>query len=133
MIDDLVAAHPSGVGVLVLASGPLKTSLLDPTHVAAAIGTGRRTHDVVIIDLHPDYEGLNRAIFELADRILVPVTPDMPALRAAVQLRDVATELGFAVKPPGREPSEQRRLGRRDGAGPRHAVAGVSAPPACSS
>ena len=27
------------------------------------------------------------------DKILVPVTPDVPALRAAVQLRDVATEL----------------------------------------
>ncbi len=98
MIDDLVAAHPSGMGVLVLASGPLKTSLLDPAHVAAAIDTGRRTHDVVVVDLHPDYDGLNRAIFERADRILVPVTPDVPALRAAVQLRDVAAELGFSDK-----------------------------------
>jgi pilus assembly protein CpaE len=98
MIDDLISAHPSGVGVLVLASGPLKTSLLDPAHVAAAIDTGRRTHDVVVVDLHPDYDGLNRAIFEKADRILVPVTPDVPALRAAAQLRDVAIELGFAEK-----------------------------------
>ncbi len=86
------------MGVLVLASGPLKTSLLDPAHVAAAIDTGRRSHDVVVVDLHPDYDGLNRAIFERADRILVPVTPDVPALRAAAQLRDVATELGFAEK-----------------------------------
>ena len=36
------------------------------------------------------------AIFGLADRILVPVTPDVPALRSAVQLRDLATELGIA-------------------------------------
>ena len=28
----------------------------------------------------------------------MPVTPDVPALRAAVQLRDVAAELGFADK-----------------------------------
>ena len=41
---------------------------------------------------------LNRAIFARADRILVPVTPDVPALRAAVQLREVAGELGFADK-----------------------------------
>jgi pilus assembly protein CpaE len=84
--------------VLVLASSPLRTSHLDPAHVAAAIDTGRRTHDVVVVDLHPDYEPLNRAIFERADRILVPVTPDVPALRAAVQLRDVAAELGFDGK-----------------------------------
>ena len=75
-LDDLVADHPSGMHVLVLASGPLKTSLLDPEHVAAAIDTGRRQHDVVVVDLHPDYDPLNRAIFARADRILVPVTPD---------------------------------------------------------
>ncbi len=97
-LDDLLAAHPSGMHVLVLASGPLKTSLLDPEHVAAAIDTGRRHHDVVVVDLHPDYDPLNRAIFTKADRILVPVTPDVPALRAAVQLRDVASELGFVDK-----------------------------------
>ena len=97
-LDDLLSAHPSGMSVLVLASSPLKTSMLDPAHVAAAIDTGRRRHDVVIVDLHPDYEQLNRAVFASADRIIVPVTPDVPALRAAVQLRDVAGELGFADK-----------------------------------
>ena len=56
------------------------------------------THDVVVVDLHPDYDSLNRAVFARADRILVPVTPDVPALRAAVQLRDVAQELGFGEK-----------------------------------
>jgi pilus assembly protein CpaE len=97
-LDDLLSAHPSGMQVLVIASGPLKTALLDPDHVAGAIDTARRTHDVVVVDLHPDYDLLNRAIFARADRILVPVTPDVPALRAAVQLRDVAVELGFAEK-----------------------------------
>jgi pilus assembly protein CpaE len=98
VLDDLLSAHPSGMNVLVLASGPLKTALLDPQQVAAAIDTGRASHDVVVVDLHPDYDPLNRAIFERADRILVPVTPDVPALRAAVQLRDVGLELGFADK-----------------------------------
>jgi pilus assembly protein CpaE len=97
-LDDLLSAHPSGMNVLVLATEPLKTARFDPAHVAAAIETGRITHDVVVVDLHPDYDGLNRAVFERADRILVPVTPDVPALRAAVQLRDVAVELGFDSK-----------------------------------
>ena len=46
------------------------------------------------IDLHPSYSAVNLAIFDDADRILVPVTPDVPAIRAAVQLRDVAIGLG---------------------------------------
>jgi len=97
-LEELVAAHSSGLRVLVLTSSPLRTQFLDPARVAEAIAFGRRSYDDVVADLHPDYEPLNRAIFERADRILVPVTPDVPALRAAVQLRDVATELGFHDK-----------------------------------
>jgi pilus assembly protein CpaE len=48
-----------------------------------------------VIDLHPSYSTLNQAIFEEADRILVPVTPDVPAIRAAVQLSGIASELGI--------------------------------------
>ena len=87
-----------GLKVLVLASSPLKTATLDPEKVADAIDRARRSFDVIVVDLHPDYDALNRAMFGRADRILVPVTPDVPALRAAVQLRDVGDELGFRVK-----------------------------------
>jgi len=97
-LDELVAAHSSGLKVLVLSSGPLKTAHLDPAAVADAIDGARRSFDVIVVDLHPDYDVLNRAIFSRTDRILVPVTPDVPALRAAVQLCDVAGELGFRDK-----------------------------------
>ena len=97
-VEDLVAAHPSGLRVLVLSSSPMKTTALDPSAAADTIAGARRSYDVLVVDLHPDYDGLNRAIFERADRILVPVTPDVPALRAAVQLRDVGGELGFREK-----------------------------------
>ena len=97
-IEELVASHPSGLKVLVLSSSPLKTEHINPAAVAEAIDRARRSFDVIVVDLHPDYDLLNRAIFSRADRILVPVTPDVPALRAAVQLRDVGSELGFRDK-----------------------------------
>jgi pilus assembly protein CpaE len=34
-------------------------------------------------------------VFDKADRILIPLTPDLPAIRAVVKLRDVADELGM--------------------------------------
>jgi Flp pilus assembly CpaE family ATPase len=68
--------------------------VLDPTRLAAAIVDARSWVDVIILDLHPSYSTLNQAIFDEADRILVPVTPDVPAIRAAVQLRDVSIGLG---------------------------------------
>ncbi|MCU0482736.1 MAG: AAA family ATPase [Chloroflexi bacterium] len=97
-LEDLIAAHPSGLRVLVLSSSPLRSELLDPAKVAEALALARRSYDDVVVDVHPDYGPLNRAIFERADRILVPVTPDVPALRAAVQFRDVAGDLGIRDK-----------------------------------
>jgi len=92
---DLASPHPSGMRVVALTSSPLNTEVLEPQRVADAINVARRGFDFVVVDLHPSYSPLNQAIFERADRILVPVTPDVPAIRAAVQMADTATELGI--------------------------------------
>jgi MinD-like ATPase involved in chromosome partitioning or flagellar assembly len=91
---DIAAGHQSGMKVVALTDSPLHTDVLDPARMAAAISAARSRVDVIVIDLHPSYSTLNQAIFDVADRILVPVTPDVPAIRAAVQLRDVAVGLG---------------------------------------
>jgi MinD-like ATPase involved in chromosome partitioning or flagellar assembly len=91
---EIAAEHGSGMRVVALTDSPLNTDVLDPARLAAAIREMRKRVDVVVIDLHPSYSALNQAIFTESDRILVPVTPDVPAIRAAVQLRDVARGLG---------------------------------------
>jgi cellulose biosynthesis protein BcsQ len=97
-ILDIATEHPSGMRVVSLASSPLHTEILEPDRVGDAIAGCRGGFDFIVVDMHPSYSPLNRAIFARADRILVPVTPDVPALRAAVQLRDVAVELGIREK-----------------------------------
>jgi pilus assembly protein CpaE len=97
-IDEIAAAHPSGLRVVSLASDPLHAEFLSPDRVADALGAWRRSFDIVVVDLHPDYETMNRVILGSSDRILVPVTPDIPSIRAAVQLREVANVLGFAER-----------------------------------
>jgi pilus assembly protein CpaE len=94
-LTEIASAHPSGLKVVALTSSPLHTDVLDPHRVADAINGARRGFDFVVVDLHPSYSTLNQAVFEKADRILVPVTPDVPAIRAAVQLAGVASELGI--------------------------------------
>ena len=93
--SEQASVHSSGLRVLPLSSHPLNTELLEPQRVAGAIAVARRNFDYVIVDLHPSYSPLNRAIFDRADRILVPVTPDLPAIRAVVKLREIADELGM--------------------------------------
>jgi pilus assembly protein CpaE len=90
---EIAAPHQNGVSVLVMAESPLHTEILDPKRVAEAITAACRVYDWVVVDMHPDYGPLNQVIFERADKIIVPVTPDVPAIRAAVQFREVAVEL----------------------------------------
>jgi MinD-like ATPase involved in chromosome partitioning or flagellar assembly len=94
-LHEIAAAHTSGLRVVSLTSSPLQTDLLDAVRVAEALTAARRSVDCIVVDLHPSYSGLNQQVFERADRILVPVTPDLPAIRAAVQLREIAVELGI--------------------------------------
>ena len=89
----IATRHRSGVSVLVLSQSPLHTQILEPRRIAEAITAARSAFNWVIVDMHPDYGPLNQEIFSLADKIIVPVTPDVPCLRAAVQFADVAAEL----------------------------------------
>ncbi|MES2210736.1 MAG: AAA family ATPase [Chloroflexota bacterium] len=91
---DIAATHASGIKVAALVSSPLSMFTLDPERVTEALLTARWGVDVIVVDLHPSYSDMNQAIFGIADRILVPVTPDLPAIRAAVQMTEVAAELG---------------------------------------
>jgi pilus assembly protein CpaE len=91
---DLAATHSSGIKVVALSTNPLSHPNLSPTRVADSIMEARQGVDAVVVDLHPSYSEVNLAVFAIADRILVPVTPDLPAMRAAIQLKDVATEVG---------------------------------------
>jgi pilus assembly protein CpaE len=93
--SEMAAGHASGLRVVSLTSSPLQTEFLEAVRVADAMTAARRSFDFIVVDLHPSYSGLNQEVFERADRILVPVTPDLPAIRAAVQLRDIAGELGI--------------------------------------
>ncbi len=93
-LAELASTHGSGLAVITLTDSPLHAEILDPARVVAAIAAARRSFDVIVVDLHPSYGALNQAIFDEADRILMPVTPELPALRAAVQFLEMATALG---------------------------------------
>jgi Flp pilus assembly CpaE family ATPase len=97
-LTDIATQHQNGITVCVLTASPLNTEILVPERVGDAIRAARRGFDFIIVDMHPSYSPLNQQIFERSDRILVPVTPDVPALRAAVQMCDVAQELGVGDK-----------------------------------
>jgi Flp pilus assembly CpaE family ATPase len=94
-LSEIASVHGSGLSVLVLSASPLHTEILEPIRVASAVADARKCYDWIILDMHPDYGPLNQNLFALADRIIVPVTPDVPCIRAGVQFREVADDLGI--------------------------------------
>ena len=94
MLIDLASAHSSGIKVVSLSSDPLSQPHLSAARVVDSILEARHSVDAIVIDLHPSYSEVNLAVFAIADRIIVPVTPDLPAMRAAIQLKDVAVQVG---------------------------------------
>ena len=91
---ELATRHSSGIRVAALSTNPLAHPNLSPDRVADSIMEARQGCDAVVVDLHPSYSEVNLAVFAIADRILVPVTPDLPAMRAAIQLKEIALEVG---------------------------------------
>jgi pilus assembly protein CpaE len=97
-LPELASAHPNGLRVVVLTTNPLQQHHVLPARFVDGLSAARVGFDVVILDLHPDYGQLNQAIFERCDRILVPVTPDLPAIRAALQFVEMSHDLGIAER-----------------------------------
>ena len=117
-LAEIASRHSSGVEVVTMARTPLHTEVLEPMRVAQAIAAARETFDWVVVDMHPDYGPLNQGIFALADQILVPVTPDVPTIRAAIQFREVAVELEIRERLSlVDQPLQQRHLAGRRGEG----------------
>ena len=61
-----------GMVVVALASSPLHTEILEPDRVGDAIAGCRGGFDFIVVDMHPSYSPLNRAIFARADRSSSP-------------------------------------------------------------
>jgi pilus assembly protein CpaE len=93
-ILNLATEHSSGIRVATLTANPLSLPHLNPDRVAELLLEARSGVDTVVVDLHPSYGDVNLAVFATASLVLVPVTPDLPAIRAAVQLTQVANHLG---------------------------------------
>jgi len=91
---DIAQTHSSGIKVVSLATDPLRHPTLKGEKVGDSLAEARHLVEAVVVDMHPSYNEVTLAVFAIADRILVPVTPDLPAMRAAIQLKEVATEVG---------------------------------------
>ncbi|HET9083982.1 MAG TPA: AAA family ATPase [Candidatus Limnocylindrales bacterium] len=86
--------HDSGLHVLAAPVSPEASELITPDHISHILGTLLEGYDGVVIDAGSILdEGVLR-IFEIAETILLPVHPEMAALKAMHGLLDYLNETG---------------------------------------
>lgn len=86
--------HDSGLHVLAAPVSPAEAELITPDHVAHLIGTLLEAYDAVVIDAGSVLDERIMNVFEAADTLVIPVYPELSALRAARSLLNFLEDAG---------------------------------------
>ena len=86
--------HDSGLHVLAAPISPETSELITPDHVSHILGTLLESYDSVVVDAGSTLDERVLRIFEIAETILLPVHPEMAALKAMHGLLDYLNETG---------------------------------------
>lgn len=91
--------HDSGLHVLAAPIHPEASELITPDHVVHIIGTLLESYDAVVIDAGSILDERVLHVFEVAEAIILPVYPEIAALKAVHALLDYLNEAGtFGAK-----------------------------------
>ncbi len=92
-LDETLWTHPAGFRVL-LAPPPDQASAIEPVHLRRIIDLAATSSDVVLLHLGRTIDGLGRAGFETADRIVEVLCLDVSSFRGAKRAIDALRPLG---------------------------------------
>lgn len=91
--------HDSGLHILAAPVGPEAAELITPDHVTHMIGTLLEAYEAVVIDAGSTLDERTLNVFEAAEAIILPVYPEIAALKAVHALLDYLNEAGaFGAK-----------------------------------
>jgi len=88
--------HDSGLHVFAAPSTPQAAELITPDHIAHLIGTLLEGYDAIVIDAGSTLDERVLNVFEAADTILLPVYPEISALKSMHALLDYLNDAGSA-------------------------------------
>ena len=92
--ETLLTPHATGIQALLLQQQGL--TLLDPTTLRKTLVALRRLRDLVVVDTSPVFDDNAATVLELADRVLLVLAPEIPALRGARLFLEQPARLGLS-------------------------------------
>ena len=95
LLDASVPRHASGVWVLSQAEKAGPGESIDPRKRHPVLRFLRQHYDELVVDGLRDFGDVSLAALDLADRILLVVTQEVPAVRNARRCVDIFRQLGY--------------------------------------
>ena len=95
VMEKLLIAHESGVRALLSPSSPVEAERIQPDRIEEALRLLKGRFDYVVVDTDSTFEEVNLRAFDLSDLIVVVVSPDINAWRAAREALEVLDSLGI--------------------------------------
>jgi pilus assembly protein CpaE len=97
LLNSILSYHPSGLRVLAAPPAPEMAEKIEPEDVKTILNLLRRTYDYVLVDTWSYLDDIVLTVMDLADRILLVMTPEIPSIKSAKQFFEVAEALKFPL------------------------------------
>ena len=94
ILRSYASRHDSGLHVLAAPQSPESSELILPDHVSHILGTLLEAYDSIVVDAGSVLDERVLRVFEAAETIVLPVHPEMSALKAVHGLLDYLNETG---------------------------------------
>jgi pilus assembly protein CpaE len=93
----LMSPHQSGIKVLPAPPAPEMAEVITPNHLKAILGLMRREFDYIVVDTWRYLDDVILTTMELADRILIVITPEIPAIKSTKQFFELVEALQIPI------------------------------------
>lgn len=94
LLRSYAVRHESGLHILPAPSSPEQAELVEPKHLGQLIDTATQAYDSVVIDAGSILDERSMTVFERSDAVVLPIYPEIAALKALRSLLDYLVEAG---------------------------------------
>ncbi len=95
LVATIATEHASGVHLILPPETPQEAELVTADIVRGLLQAMVDQYDVIIVDTRPGFDDINLSIFDSSDVILLVVTMEMTAIKAARQFIEISDLLGY--------------------------------------
>jgi pilus assembly protein CpaE len=95
MLETVLIPHSTGIKVLLAPPRPEMADLVSPENLQRILGQLKRQYDYVVVDTWTSLHDTVLVILDIADRIILPTTPDISSLRNVRLFFEVTEQLDY--------------------------------------